>query len=105
MIARKTVPLFTACAEIGATLGRADAVAQRALARYGFNFGMAVQLLEDSAIAHARDQAMQHAAEARRAIATLPSSAERDMLRAFDRIATTAHSAAECRESFGTSRV
>src|SRR5437867_8590769 len=47
VIARKTAYLFSACCEIGALLGDADADTQRALADYGFNLGLAFQLTDD----------------------------------------------------------
>src|SRR5437016_8424403 len=47
VIARKTAYLFSACCEIGAVLGRADADAQIALLDYGMNLGVAFQLIDD----------------------------------------------------------
>src|SRR5438874_2456967 len=47
VIARKTAYLFSACCEIGALLGGADANAQRMLRDYGMNLGIAFQLVDD----------------------------------------------------------
>jgi octaprenyl-diphosphate synthase len=80
MMTRRTAPLFAACAEIGARLGRVDALAQRALAQYGFGFGMASQLLDDGALEQASTRALEYAEGARRAIATLTSYAEHTLL-------------------------
>src|ERR1700749_1728146 len=40
ILERKTAYLFSACCEIGAILGKGDAVVQRALADYGMNVGI-----------------------------------------------------------------
>lgn len=47
IIQRKTAFLFSACCEVGAILGGASAPAQKALADYGMNLGMAFQLTDD----------------------------------------------------------
>src|SRR5881227_1522899 len=47
VIARKTAYLFSACCEIGALLGDADAETQRNLRDYGMNLGVAFQLIDD----------------------------------------------------------
>src|SRR5437762_6376407 len=47
VIARKTAFLFSACCEIGALLGDADAETQRNLRDYGMNLGIAFQLVDD----------------------------------------------------------
>ena len=47
VIARKTAYLFSACCEIGAVLGGADARTQNMLRDYGMNLGIAFQLVDD----------------------------------------------------------
>jgi octaprenyl-diphosphate synthase len=47
IIQRKTAFLFSACCEVGAILGGANAEEQKALAGYGMNLGMAFQLTDD----------------------------------------------------------
>jgi octaprenyl-diphosphate synthase len=47
VIARKTAYLFSACCEIGALLGGADAETQTRLRAYGMNLGTAFQLVDD----------------------------------------------------------
>lgn len=47
VIARKTAYLFSACCEIGALLGGADADTQTRLRDYGMNLGTAFQLVDD----------------------------------------------------------
>src|SRR5437773_4524224 len=47
VIERKTAYLFSACCEIGALLGDADAETQRNLRDYGMNLGVAFQLVDD----------------------------------------------------------
>ena len=47
IIRRKTAYLFSGAAEIGALLGHAGDERQRALRRYGFNIGVAFQLVDD----------------------------------------------------------
>jgi octaprenyl-diphosphate synthase len=47
VIARKTAYLFSACCEIGAVLGGADARTQNKLRDYGMNLGIAFQLVDD----------------------------------------------------------
>jgi octaprenyl-diphosphate synthase len=47
IIQRKTAFLFSACCEVGAILGGANADEQKALAGYGMNLGMAFQLTDD----------------------------------------------------------
>src|SRR5437868_10519550 len=47
ILQRKTAYLFSACCEIGAIMGEADAVQQSALRDYGMNLGTAFQLVDD----------------------------------------------------------
>jgi octaprenyl-diphosphate synthase len=47
IIRRKTAYLFGGCAQIGGMLGRLDGHAQHALHEYGFNLGVAFQLVDD----------------------------------------------------------
>jgi octaprenyl-diphosphate synthase len=47
ILERKTAFLFSACCEIGAILGKADAASQKALRDYGMNLGTAFQLVDD----------------------------------------------------------
>ncbi len=47
IIRRKTAYLFGGCAEIGGMLGSADARRREALREYGFNLGIAFQLVDD----------------------------------------------------------
>ena len=47
IIQRKTAFLFSACCEIGAILGGANATEQRALSDYGMNLGLTFQLTDD----------------------------------------------------------
>lgn len=47
ILRRKTAFLFSACCEIGAILGGADAEQQTALREYGMNLGIAFQLADD----------------------------------------------------------
>ena len=47
LIARKTAYLFSACCEIGALLGGADARTQNMLRDYGMSLGIAFQLVDD----------------------------------------------------------
>jgi octaprenyl-diphosphate synthase len=47
ILQRKTAYLFSACCEIGAILGGADADRQEALREYGMNLGTAFQLVDD----------------------------------------------------------
>lgn len=47
ILERKTAYLFSACCEIGAILGRANAEQQQALRDYGLNLGIAFQLADD----------------------------------------------------------
>ena len=47
VIARKTAYLFSACCEIGALLGGADANTQARMRDYGMNLGTAFQLVDD----------------------------------------------------------
>jgi octaprenyl-diphosphate synthase len=44
---RKTAYLFGGCAQIGGMLGKIDAEKEQALREYGFNLGMAFQLVDD----------------------------------------------------------
>src|ERR1700716_1045017 len=47
IIQRKTAFLFSACCEVGAILGGASELEQKALADYGMSLGMAFQLTDD----------------------------------------------------------
>jgi octaprenyl-diphosphate synthase len=47
ILQHKTAYLFSACCEIGAIMGGADAVGQAALRDYGMNLGTAFQLVDD----------------------------------------------------------
>ncbi|MDQ3820787.1 MAG: polyprenyl synthetase family protein, partial [Acidobacteriota bacterium] len=47
VLQRKTAYLFSACCEIGAIMGCADAARQEALRKYGMNLGTAFQLIDD----------------------------------------------------------
>ncbi len=47
IIRRKTAYLFGGCAEIGGMLGQAPAAQREALREYGFNLGIAFQLVDD----------------------------------------------------------
>jgi len=47
IIRRKTAYLFGGCAQIGGMLGRVGADEERALREYGFNLGIAFQLVDD----------------------------------------------------------
>lgn len=47
ILQRKTAYLFSACCEIGAIMGGADAIQQEALKEYGMNLGTAFQLVDD----------------------------------------------------------
>ncbi len=47
IVRRKTAYLFSACCEIGAMMGQADPLPQRALRDYGLNLGIAFQLVDD----------------------------------------------------------
>ncbi|HEV7374795.1 MAG TPA: polyprenyl synthetase family protein [Pyrinomonadaceae bacterium] len=47
ILQRKTAYLFSACCEIGAIMGGADAVQREALREYGMNLGTAFQLIDD----------------------------------------------------------
>src|SRR5687768_13892347 len=47
VLQRKTAYLFSACCEVGALLGGADAKQRQALADYGLNLGTAFQLVDD----------------------------------------------------------
>jgi octaprenyl-diphosphate synthase len=76
----RTAPLFAACGEIGARLGRVDAFAQRALSQYGYDFGLAIQLLDEGPVEQASARAMEYATAARAAIAPLTACAEHDLL-------------------------
>ena len=76
----RTAPLFAACGEIGARLGRVDAFAQRALSQYGYDFGLAIQLLDEGPVEQASARALEYATAARAAIAPLTACAEHDLL-------------------------
>lgn len=58
ILQRKTAYLFSACCEIGAILGGADAVQQSALREYGMNLGTAFQLVDDLLDFTATDEAL-----------------------------------------------
>jgi octaprenyl-diphosphate synthase len=58
ILQRKTAYLFSACCEIGAILGGADAARQRTLREYGMNLGMAFQLVDDLLDFTATDEAL-----------------------------------------------
>jgi octaprenyl-diphosphate synthase len=47
IIRRKTAYLFGGCAEIGGMLGKAGSEREQALREYGFNLGIAFQLVDD----------------------------------------------------------
>jgi octaprenyl-diphosphate synthase len=47
IIRRKTAYLFGGCAQIGGMLGRVDKPGEQALQEYGFNLGVAFQLVDD----------------------------------------------------------
>ena len=47
IIRRKTAYLFGGCAQIGGMLGRVDKAGEQALQEYGFNLGIAFQLVDD----------------------------------------------------------
>jgi octaprenyl-diphosphate synthase len=47
IIRRKTAYLFGGCAQIGGMLGRVDADKEEALREYGFNLGIAFQIVDD----------------------------------------------------------
>jgi octaprenyl-diphosphate synthase len=47
IVERKTAGLFSGCAEIGALLGEVGEEQRRALREYGFNLGVAFQLVDD----------------------------------------------------------
>ncbi|MBV9209008.1 MAG: polyprenyl synthetase family protein [Acidobacteria bacterium] len=64
VLQRKTAYLFSACCEIGAIMGAADAKLQRALRDYGLNLGTAFQLVDDLLDFTATDEALGKAAGA-----------------------------------------
>src|SRR5207342_2457987 len=47
IIRRKTAYLFGGCAQIGGMLGKVDKAGEQALQEYGFNLGIAFQLIDD----------------------------------------------------------
>ena len=47
IIRRKTAYLFGGCAQIGGMLGKVEPEQERALREYGFNLGIAFQLVDD----------------------------------------------------------
>jgi octaprenyl-diphosphate synthase len=47
IIRRKTAYLFGGCAQIGGMLGKVDKAGEQALQEYGFNLGIAFQLVDD----------------------------------------------------------
>ena len=47
IIRRKTAYLFGGCAEIGGMLGKVDKAGEQALQEYGFNLGIAFQIVDD----------------------------------------------------------
>jgi octaprenyl-diphosphate synthase len=58
ILRRKTAHLLSACCEIGAMLGRADARQQEALRDYGLSLGVAFQLVDDLLDFTSLDEAM-----------------------------------------------
>jgi octaprenyl-diphosphate synthase len=64
ILQRKTAYLFSACCEIGAILGGADAERQRALRSYGLQLGTAFQLADDLLDFTATDEVLGKAAGA-----------------------------------------
>lgn len=64
ILQRKTAFLFSACCEIGAILGGADAAGQRALSNYGLQLGTAFQLVDDLLDFTATDEVLGKAAGA-----------------------------------------
>lgn len=58
ILQRKTAYLFSACCEIGAILGGAEAEQQSALREYGMNLGTAFQLVDDLLDFTATDEAL-----------------------------------------------
>jgi octaprenyl-diphosphate synthase len=64
ILQRKTAYLFSACCEIGAILGGADAEQQRALRSYGLQLGTAFQLADDLLDFTATDEVLGKAAGA-----------------------------------------
>ncbi|MCA1615949.1 MAG: polyprenyl synthetase family protein, partial [Acidobacteria bacterium] len=62
ILMRKTAYLFSACCEIGAILGGADARGREALRDYGLNLGGAFQLVDDLLDFTATDDALGKAA-------------------------------------------
>jgi octaprenyl-diphosphate synthase len=62
ILQRKTAYLFSACCEIGAIMGGADAENQKALREYGMNLGTAFQLVDDLLDFTASEEALGKAA-------------------------------------------
>jgi octaprenyl-diphosphate synthase len=62
ILQRKTAYLFSACCEIGAILGGADAENRKALREYGMNLGTAFQLVDDLLDFTASEEALGKAA-------------------------------------------
>ncbi|MDT4967684.1 MAG: octaprenyl-diphosphate synthase [Acidobacteriota bacterium] len=58
ILQRKTAYLFSACCEIGAIMGGADAFQREALREYGMNLGTAFQLIDDLLDFTASDEAL-----------------------------------------------
>lgn len=58
ILQRKTAYLFSACCEIGAIMGGADAFQQESLRQYGMNLGTAFQLIDDLLDFTASDEAL-----------------------------------------------
>jgi octaprenyl-diphosphate synthase len=58
IIQRKTADLFGACAEIGGLLGALDAEGRQALRAYGFNLGVAFQMVDDLLDLTGREEAV-----------------------------------------------
>lgn len=62
ILQRKTAYLFSACCEIGAIMGGANAAQQEALRQYGMNLGTAFQLVDDLLDFTATDETLGKAA-------------------------------------------
>ena len=56
IISRKTAHLFAGCAEIAALLGKSTPQQREALRSYGFNLGLAFQIVDDSRIRSRREE-------------------------------------------------
>ena len=58
LVDRKTAGLFSACTRLGALIGGAGAAAEEKLGEYGWNLGMAFQLVDDVLDFTAREQVL-----------------------------------------------